>query len=213
VSAPAREDGGPLVFALCHEVGNLLAAVRLRAHLVDEELGRRELAAASVEIDDLCARASALLAQVRPILSGPGDPPRPVPAERVLSAVQQTLDDQGVRGVSLRLEMADDLPDIRVDPEVLHPVLLTLIQGAVEAASPRGAVVVRAEPSGGDLAIAIRDDGDEEEDLSDWRSQPRRGRPLAWAAAERILEGWSGTLVVSRRDGGGTHVRVALPAA
>ena len=42
------ESGARLVFAISHEVGNHLGGIRLQAHLLDEELGAREMAAAMI---------------------------------------------------------------------------------------------------------------------------------------------------------------------
>ena len=62
-----------LVLSLCHEIGNVIGAIRLNAHLVDSEMGARELARTAVDLDDLSARSSALLMQIGPVLRA--DPP------------------------------------------------------------------------------------------------------------------------------------------
>ena len=51
-----------LAFAIAHEIGNHLAGIRLEAHLLDEALGARGLAKASLAIDSLAGQAAPLLA-------------------------------------------------------------------------------------------------------------------------------------------------------
>ena len=64
-----EDEVSRLVLSICHEAGNLVGAIRLNAHFVDDRLSALELAAASVEIDDLSARISSLLALVRPLVA------------------------------------------------------------------------------------------------------------------------------------------------
>ncbi len=207
-----EDEATPLVLALCHEIGNLVGAVRLQAHLLDSEFSPKELASTSIEVEDLCARASALLSHMRPLLtdaSRGGD--QGVLPEAVLNALQYTLEDFGGRGVALSFDCQKGLPELSLDPDTVQQLLLTLAFGALEAARPRGCVVIRALPGddAGGVSLVVEDDG-EDEDLCDWSRQMLRGRVLACAVANRILVRRGGRLAVDRSQGI-TRVALVLP--
>jgi signal transduction histidine kinase len=206
----AQGEAEELAFAVCHEVGNWLAAVRLQAHLLDAELGARELARASIEIDELCARTSALLAQLRPLLARAPQRLGPADGRDLVESVRATLAEQGLRGVSLETDVPEDLPPLAVDPGALHPVLLTLVFGAVEASRPDGAVCIRAAESSDSVSIAVEDRAPLERGFGDWRRRPLRGRPMGWAMADALVHKMGGRLEVNELDPG-TRVELVLP--
>lgn len=203
---------GELVFALCHEIGNLVGAVRLHAHLLDEDMGAREIALASVELDDLSARASALLSHIRPVLSGPPERRGEVDPTALVGVVQKVMEEHGGRGTQLRVDVVPELPMIDMDQDAIHPLLTSLIFCAVEAATVRGSVTLRAEARPGAVAFVVEDDGPVDEDPTLWRDQMRRGRPLICAVASAILDKRGGELDVTRSQGR-TSVALVLPVA
>jgi signal transduction histidine kinase len=195
------EEATRLIFAVCHEIGNMVAAVRLQAHLLDDDLVPKQLAKTSVEIDDLSARMSAMLALVRPLMSQPRSEPTGVQPLTIFAAVQQALDDYGGRGMTLDVICESDLPGIVTDPDVMHHLLLTLVFGAVETAQHKGTVTVKASLSNGGVVFAVEDDAEEDTQLMDWREHMLRGRPLTCAVADFILRKHNGSLAVCREDG------------
>jgi len=207
-----EDEAARLALAVCHEIGNLVGAVRLQAHLLDSEFSPKELATASVEIEDLCARSSALLSLMRPLLSRVprGGEEGAVPAA-LLNALQYVLEDCWGRGVTLSLECREGLPDVAADFDTLQHLLLTLAFGAMEAALPKGRVYIRALPgeASDEVCFAVEDDGPDEE-LADWSQQMLRGRPLACAVASRILARRGGRLEVDRSHET-TRVALILP--
>jgi nitrogen-specific signal transduction histidine kinase len=208
----ANDEGTRLCLAVCHEIGNLLGAVRLQAHLLDEELGRKQIALASVEIDDLSSHAAALLRQLRPLLAPPLDPlPSEDPAS-VARSVERELAEQGGRGVQLEVRAPAGMPRVAIEREVIHHLLTSLLYLAREAAQPRGHVALRVEERSGELAFVIEDDAMDAEDPSGWRRQALRGRPLLCAVADHILRRRGGRLEAGRRDGR-TRIELLLPRA
>jgi len=196
--------------AIGHEVGNWLAAIRLEAELLDEDLGRRELAAASVEIDELCARSAALLALLRPLLASPPARPGRADPRSVVETVRASLVDQGLRGVRLEVELRGELVPVRADSHVLHPLLMTLAFGALEAARPNGLVRLAARPADEALTFVVEDTAVAVESVHGWRSRPLCGRSLGWATAEAIVAKLGGRVGVSAMDPG-TRVELRLP--
>jgi len=89
----ATGSGTELAFAIAHEVGNHLGGIRLQAHLVDEDLDVRELAAASILIDGLAGRSGPLLALLRPLLSDDWKPAGNSTWAHILGRVQKQIED------------------------------------------------------------------------------------------------------------------------
>ena len=222
----AGERGGPmadshgvkereeteLVFSLCHEIGNLVGAVRLQAHLLDEDLGARELALASVELDDLGARCAALLTHMRPLLSAGDRTSVRIRPSQILESLSCLIEEHGGRGVKLVVEECPELPELELDPEVIRQLLVSFFYAAIEAAAPRGQVRVHAQRRAGGVAFVLEDDGEVGEDPRRWAEQMRRGRPLLCAVANRILEKRGGRLEVER-DAKCTRIAFVLPTA
>lgn len=189
----ARDARNPLPVAVVHEVGNLIAAMRLSAYLLPAA-DARERARGARQIEQLAAQAGELLAQLRPLLARSGAGVAIAPAE-VLEAVRRGLAD--VPGAE-RLEVRPpprNLPDVKADPDALLHALLTLVRGALEASADGGRVVLRAGRSGRSVWFEIADSGRRFEPAPP-RTLPR-GRALAVRLADAAL----------RPDGGGAEVR------
>jgi len=207
----AFREPADLVFAICHEVGNLVGVIRLNADLIDAKASERELATLSVEIDDSSARIRSLLALVRPLLSIGSEIGAGVSPAALLRGVSECLAEYGGRGVTVDVEEGDALPDVRGRPETLHHLLVTLACYAVEEARPHGHVSVRARTeSDGRVSLCVEDDGGSDESLGARQRGTLTGRALACAAADLLLDRLGGDVSVSRRDGM-TAVALSLP--
>jgi len=206
-----RDKREATLFALCHEVGNLVAAIRLNAHLIDEQSSGLELATASVEIDDCSSRIRSLLALVRPLLSDSRERASGATAEALVQGVAGALDEYGGRGVSIEVECAGDLPPVPGSLEALHHLVATFAYHAVEEARPRGRVRIRADRGEGGVVLVIRDDGREEEGLGEAPAGTATGRGLACEVA-RVVLGSLGGSVEARRVAGETEILLTLPA-
>jgi nitrogen-specific signal transduction histidine kinase len=207
-SDPATAD---LVLALCHEIGNLVGAVRLQAHLLDGEMSPRELARASLDVDDLCARSAALLAHVRPLLAGPSGPVVTVSPGELVRSVRDLMARHAGPGVRLVAEEERDLPELAVDRAMLHHLLQSLAFGAIEAAAGGGTVRLVAERHDGAIAFGVEDDGPVGPEPEAGAHSALRGRPLVQAVARRIAGRAGGQCEVSRSSGR-TRVSLVWPA-
>jgi len=200
-----------LVRALCHDIGNLLAAVRLSAHLASTEIAETDRDSVSREIEDLAARAGALLAHVRPLLAGSHVARVRIAPAEVLTALTRALKDRKTGGAALSIAQGRNLPDVRVDPDALYHLLLTLVRGSLEAADPDGRVRVSAKHQGRRVILSVIDSG-RQVDLDEirWGLTPR-GRELAVRVADAVLRlmGGRAAAELQRR---GTRVDLFLPA-
>jgi len=197
--------------ALCHDVGNLLAAVRLSAHLLANHIHEKDRASISRDIEDLAAQSGALLAHVRPLLAGATLARVPVSPAEVLMALTRALEDREMGGATLSIAQGRNLPDVRVDPDAVYHLLLTLVRGSLEAAAPDGRVRVSAKHQGRRVILSVVDNG-RPVDLDEIRrgSTPR-GRALAVRVADAVLRRMGGraTAELQRR---GTRIDLFLPA-
>jgi len=198
-----------LIFALCHELGNLLAGTRLEAGLMDPGSGAAELATAAERISELSARAGSLLALVRPLLAPDAVAVLPADPLDVLDGLRRGLDESCDTRVAIELKSAAPLPSVELEPEILHHLLLTAIFCGLEASVSRGRVRVYAEAVDGCVAFLVEDEGsfgvpDESSEL--------RGRPLTHEIARVLLAGLGGSFEVSDSEGR-TRVAFVFPIA
>ena len=192
----SRQD---LLLALCHEVGNLLAAARLHSHLLDDD--------SAAQISRLAGRAGSLVALVRPLLMPAPERRAPLAPSAVLAGLRRGLDDSDALQVRIELESAAELPDVAIDGETLHHLLLAQVFAALEERGVAPPLHVVAEVLGDDVAFVIAD-----EPLADTGSEaPQlRGPALGRALAEVILEARGGRVEIQRRpDGARTAYVVA----
>lgn len=202
-ASPAAE----LVRAICHEVGNLLAAARLSAYLLprtgEENKGMPEA------LEDLAAQAGWLLSHVRPLLADDPESRIRVSPTSVLEAVARALRDGHVSPPEVKV--TEGLPEVRIDPDALHHVLLTLVRSGREALEGGKAPVVSAQRKGGNVVFTVRDSAARVSGRRSPRAAPPRGRALALEIA-RALAVRDGGSMTTRRTAGGTEVRLAFPA-
>lgn len=206
----ALDDRAPL-FALCHEMGNLVGAIRLQTHLLDQEMTPRDLVVARSEIDVLGARVSALLALVRPLedsgvdfdgtASRPGD---------VLAVVEHGLETLLVPGVEVEFDRGGDGAPMPVDRNALQALVTSFVHLAVEQVRPAGRVRVTVDRSNARVALVIEDDGPIDAPLAAWRDEPLRARTLVAAIGERILSGSGGGLDTASSSQG-SRVAIWVP--
>ncbi len=184
----AQRSSQELLFALCHEVGNLLAAARLHSHLLDED--------SSAQISRLAGRAGSLIALVRPLLAPAPEPSAPLSPRAVLAALRRGLDDSDALQVRIDLESAAELPDIAIDGQALHHLLLAQIFAAIEERGAAPPLCVTAEALGTGIAFVIS--GEPSGDAGSEAPEPG-GCALGRALARAILAARGGRVEIQRR--------------
>ncbi len=187
-------DSQDLVFSLCHEVGNLLAATSLQAHLIGSGATQEEIDLASLTLVGAALRGGSLLALIRPLLA-----PETVGAQAIdpLSALERiphSVDSRDAERLEVDLKSASGLPRAWIDAELLHHLLLIEIQGQLGASSaPVRVEVERAEDSLVFRLIhqEISEETDAEPELV--------GRLLTRVRAQEILSRHGGCVELERR--------------
>ena len=197
-----------LVLALGHEIGNLLAATRLHAHLIDADKTAKELSEVSATIGELASRMGSLLAQVRPLVSPVLEGAPNIDPIEVLDGVQRGIEESCDERVAIDLESAAGLPMAVIDPEPLHHILLTLIYRALEESEPDGKVAVSAFAQAESIVFTV----DDESQYEDIAGNALTGRALLHTVADAILRPRRGQIAI-RSLGAGSRVELTVPAA
>ena len=203
----AHPEPAELVLALAHEIGNLLAATRLHAHLIDDDATAAELAKISATIGELSSRMGSLLAQIRPLVSPVPDRAPNIDPIEVLDGVRRGIEESCDQRVAVDLDSAAGLPMAVIDPEPLHHILLTSIYQALEESEPAGRVAVSAFARAESIVFAV----DDESKFEALAGGALKGRALLQAVANAILRP-RGAQIAIRSLGAGNRVELAVPA-
>lgn len=127
-----------------------------------------------------------------------------------------------VPGVTLRAELAADLPKTQMDKDLVATSLENVLRNAYEAMPSGGTVTVRTErveDGSGGVAVSVEDEGEGmdarllERAADEFFTTKATGSGLGLSFAERVAEVHGGTLRLTSRAGKGTVVRLSLPEA
>lgn len=196
-----RDRSTEQIVVLAHEVGNLLAAVRLSAHLLPAA-STREREASVLDLERWVAHAGELLALARPIVAASRGGHARVSVAEVLEGVGRVLLEPGELLGQLEVARAPrGVPELRVDLDALHHVLRVLVR-ALFAAQGEGGVRLRAGRRGARVDFVI-------ESSSRTRS---RGEATVVGIADAALRP-DGGRVTQDTTRAGTRYRISLPAA
>ena len=199
-----------LVLAIAHEIGNHLAGIRLEAHLLDEELGARGLAKASLAIDSLAGQSGPLLALLRPLLAPGARPAEGVTCARVLEAVRRQLREEGTAGRAIELEIADAASG-SLAIEGLHSLLLALVGLPETSLDANGPIRLRLDRSANEIELVCELPGDACRGALGADAHMLRGRALAVAIARRLVAD-AGGAVDLQVESDRSHVVLRLPS-
>jgi two-component system OmpR family sensor kinase/two-component system sensor histidine kinase BaeS len=150
------------------------------------------------------------------------------PAQLVSDAGRSFAQQAAERGVALRVEAPDGLPEISVDPQRIAQVLGNLVSNALRHTAPGGSVrlgVFGGQPPEAGLTFEVVDTGDgiAPEDLPHIfdrfyradrsRTRSSGGAGLGLAIARRMVEAHGGEIRAESVPGQGTTVRFTIPVA
>lgn len=201
---PDTERRFALAFAIAHEIGNHLAGIRLEAHLLDEALGARGLAKASLSIDSLAGQAAPLLALLRPLLA-PGDRRAASGSvARLLDGVRRQLEEEGSAGHRIAVEVDPEVGGSPTSVEGLHALIVALIGPPGALASDGAPIGLRAGRAVGALEIRIELPGDGFAEAAGEAALPGgslRGRALALELARVLVADAGGGVEVGHGEG------------
>lgn len=147
---------------------------------------------------------------------------REIPAELIREALEGFEERARELGLTLRREIAADLPPVDVDRGRVLQVLANLLGNALKFTPSGGVITVGAEAREGEVRIAVSDTGvgiarPNLQHVFDRFWQARRASRgsagLGLAIAKRIVEAHGGGISVDSTEGRGTQFHFTLPAA
>jgi two-component system nitrogen regulation sensor histidine kinase NtrY len=221
---------------IAHEIKNPLTPIQLSAQRMLRYLDRSAAAnptAQRTEFEKLSAECAGLIEREVQTLESLVDEfsqfarfpaARLAPAdlnpivESALELFQGRLD-----GIMVSTDLADSLPSVKADPELIRQVVANLIDNAAEsmegAAIRRLRVSTRTESDGDAVVIEISDSGhgispeDKEKLFLPHFSTKGRGTGLGLAIASRIIAEHNGTIRVEDNMPAGARFLIRFPAA
>jgi signal transduction histidine kinase len=233
---------GAMAAGLAHEVKNPLGAIKGAAQLLDGsppgDPGSTEFVGIILEeVDRLNRVVGSFLAYARPHAGNPV----PLDINAAVRRTVQILSSQKGEELELQLDLAENLPRVKIDPEQLRQVLMNLVQNAVQAMDGRGKISVgtafrrRGRTSWGGLEsergvgsspqpdelveIAVRDTGPGISQsimknlFVPFFTTKVQGTGLGLAISQSIIRNAGGLIDVQSHSGTGTTFLVVLPAA
>jgi len=205
---------------MAHEVKNSLTPIRLT---VEEMLARYDEAdrifmeqATSIVVDEI----ETLERRVRAFSQFATEPPIVPSAVDVNSILQERIAflKSGHPEVAYQCRLADPIPPVMADQDLIKGILTNLLENAADAAGEGGQILgVTSEEENGRVAIEVHDSGPGLSDQA--RSslfQPtisfkRRGMGLGLSIARKSALLSGGDIVVVKGELGGAGFRVLLP--
>jgi two-component system, NtrC family, nitrogen regulation sensor histidine kinase NtrY len=119
--------------------------------------------------------------------------------------------------ISLRTELAETLPEISADPDLLHRALQNLVLNAIDAMPEGGELAIRTATLGDRVEIAVSDTGSgltEEECgrlFTPYYTTKQHGTGLGLAIVQSVVSDHGGTISVESTKDKGTTFRIELP--
>jgi two-component system, NtrC family, sensor histidine kinase HydH len=239
---------GAMAAGLAHEVKNPLGAIKGAAQLLEEDNGNsgngHEQAPSEwvgiilEEVNRLDRVVGSFLAYARPHAGNP----IPLDVNAAVRRTVQILSSQVSSDLDIHLELSNDLPRAKIDPEQLRQVLINLIQNAIQAMNARGRVTVSTTvrrgrswstssanwnltpssdrgPEGETIEIAVRDQGPgiSQKVLKNlfvpFFTTKDQGTGLGLAISQSIVQNAGGSIQVHTQPGAGTTFTIVLPVA
>jgi PAS domain S-box-containing protein len=148
---------------------------------------------------------------------------RPVNLRAVVASVHTSVEPTLPKGLTLDLQVAQDVPEVIGDPHQIERALLNLVTNAVKFSPDGGTVTIAASATERGVRLSVRDPGigipaSEQHKLfarfgranaAQERAIPGTG--LGLSITKDIVERHGGQITLNSTDGGGTTVTFTLP--
>jgi two-component system sensor histidine kinase HydH len=203
---------GTAASTLAHEIKNPLSSIKLQARILEKtypSAAKREIGIINDEVE----RLSNLSHRVGDYLRDPAGNPQSIDPADIALEVGMRLCGRNILRV-----LAPPPPKVRMDPERLRSVLENLLRNAIEAEGPEEGLSIEAREEGGSARLDVLDRGaglgpEASSRLFDpFFTTKSRGTGIGLPICRRFVEAAGGTVVLSRRAGGGCAARLLLPA-
>jgi two-component system nitrogen regulation sensor histidine kinase NtrY len=209
---------------LAHEIKNPLTPIQLSAQRI-----RKHFRAQSPELPKVVEECSGTIVEEVDSLKNLVDEFSQFARMPAISPVPQQLNpllltalelyDGLFKALTLEKRFARNLPDVRLDPELIKRVFINVVDNAIEATGGKGHILVATsyEPDVQMASIEITDDGpgippeDRDKLFMPYYSTKRRGSGLGLAIVKRIVAEHRGRIRVEDNHPHGARFIIELP--
>lgn len=218
---------GEMATALAHEINQPLAAITTYAdsclRLVEaSDSSSRQLREPLVELARQATRAVEIVQRMRAFARKQPTRRSTVDLNRLIREVTQLVESEARhRGVTLRLDLAESLPEVLADSIQVQQVVLNLVRNAIEAVGetqhPLREVIVSTAYGSNALVVAVRDTGPGlNPEIAGQVFEPfvttkPDGLGLGLSISRSIVESHGGRMRALPRADGGLTVQFTLP--
>ena len=210
---------GQLSASLAHEIRNPLAAIDGAANLIEsprtsEEIRNGSLAIIHKEIQRLNKLLTNLLDFARPRQPAFRDVE---PGRLIDSIINLAGHSAEQKGITLRKEVAQQVPAFECDPEQMKQVILNLTINAVQAMTGPGEVLLSAQQWDSSILVSVRDHGPgvDEENIekifNPFFTTKETGTGLGLSVVYQIVSQHGGVVKAERNGDGGMTFSVVVP--
>ena len=209
----AHELKNPL-FPLQVTVENLMRAKQKSPEMF-EEVFHEGTATLLAEIDNL----KAIIGRFSEFSKMPQPQRRPTQVNDVVLSVLRVFHAQlqEENQISVRTELADALPEISADPDLLHRALQNLVLNAIDAMPQGGELTIRTRTMGDRIELSVSDTGSgltQEECgrlFTPYYTTKQHGTGLGLAIVQSVVSDHGGKISVESTKEKGTTFRIELP--
>ncbi len=213
---------GEMAAGLAHEIRNPLGSIKAAAQLIDGSSApdghdAEYLGIIVEEVGRLNRVVGSFLDYARPYRGNVAVIDVQQALEKTVAIARNDLP----AGLSLELEPASNLPDVRIDPEHLRQVVMNMVRNAAEAMDGKGVITLSTQRSLDPTAmveILVKDTGPgiAGKDLPNlfipFFTTKAKGTGLGLAISQRLIASAGGRIGVRTQGGVGTTFVIKLPA-
>jgi PAS domain S-box-containing protein len=213
---------GTTMSVFAHEVGNPINAMFVTAQLLERYISRAEdkidgaAMSAIKRLKNELMRLSHLLRDFRSLSQRKKYNFRPISLATLVGEIYALEADQlRARGIGVEQSFPPDLPQVLADRDKLAQALLNLCENASEAMPEGGTLSCKADKSGDQIVLEIRDTGigiPKKVDIFEpFVTTKKTGTGLGLMIVRQIVSAHRGTVDYTSEQGKGTLFRVSLP--
>ena len=207
----AHELKNPL-FPLQLTVENLVRA-RQQSPALFEEIFQESAATLLAEIETL----KEVIARFSDFARMPQPQWQSVDLNEIASKVVRLFQPQCGESIVCKLELAEDLPRLEADPELLHRAISNLVLNAMDAMPKGGTLSVGTRQQPGQIILFVSDTGvgltpeECERIFTPYYTSKTHGTGLGLAIVQSVVSDHHGRITVNSKPGEGTTFVIELP--
>jgi PAS domain S-box-containing protein len=214
---------GQLTGGVAHDFNNLLMIISGSVHTIRKDITGEKALRALQSIEGASQRAASLTRQLLTFARRQSVQPQSIKLSDRLNVLRDVLNSGLGSAASLRIDVADDVWNIVVDPNEFETALVNLVINARDAMPEGGSVIVRAKniPENAQVAISVEDTGvGIPDDIAAKVFDPffttkavGKGTGLGLSQVHGFAHQAGGTVGLKSALGSGTTITICLPKA